>query len=346
MEFTIEQIASMLEGEIAGDKDLKVNTISSIEEGKPGSISFLSNPKYERFLYNTEATAVIVNSDFQPKKEIAATLIKVKDSYVGFTTLLREYQRFMSYQKTGVEKNSFVSLTAKYGENTYIGSFAYIGENVKIGRNVKIYPHVYIGDGVSIGNETIIYTGAKIYADVKIGNHCTLHAGCVIGSDGFGYALRGDGTYENVPHVGNVVLEDHVDIGANAAIDRATFNATIIGKGTKIDNLVQVAHNVEIGENTVIAAQSGISGSSKVGRQVTIAGQVGIVGHIQIGDHVILGAQSGVMKSIPPKTIHFGYPSYEKGQYMKSIVIFRKLPEMMKRIEGLEKKFLNLSAEE
>lgn len=345
MEFTLEQIAAILSGTIEGDKSIKINTISSIEDGKEGSISFLSNPKYEQFIYTTRASAVIVNNDFEPKQKVDTTLIKVKDAYSSFTALLEEYQRIISFQKTGIEAQSFFSKSAKSGENLYLASFAYVGENVSLGNNVKIYPHVFIGDNVTIGDNTIIHAGVKIYANTKIGNYCTLQAGSIIGSDGFGFAPQEDGTYKTIPQIGNVVLEDHVDIGANTTIDCATFESTVIKKGVKIDNLVQVAHNVEVGENTVIASQTGISGSTKVGKQVILAGQVGVVGHIKVGDGAILTAQSGVSKSVPGGVTYMGSPAYDKGNYMKSTVLFRKLPDMMKRIQELEEKLLNLPTE-
>ncbi|MEM6829145.1 MAG: UDP-3-O-(3-hydroxymyristoyl)glucosamine N-acyltransferase [Bacteroidota bacterium] len=342
MEFTLEQIASILKGRIIGDQTLKINTISSIEDGKEGSISFLSNPKYEQYLYETKASAVIVNEDFVPKHEVKATLIKVENAYTSFTMLLEEYQRILSFQKTGIEPQSFLPESVKYGENLYLAGFAYVGENVTIGNHVKIYPHAFIGDNVTIGDNTIVHPGAKVYANCKIGSYCTLHAGCVIGSDGFGFAPQEDGTYKTIPQIGNVVIEDHVDVGANTTIDCATFDSTVISKGVKIDNLVQVAHNVEIGENTVIASQTGISGSTKVGKQVIMAGQVGVVGHIKVGDGAIITAQSGISKSVPRGVTYFGSPAFEKSQYMKSTVLFRKLPDMMKRIQELEEKLLNL----
>ncbi len=342
MEFTLEQVATLLGGEIEGNKDLSIHTISSIEDGGKGSISFLSNLKYEKHLYTTEASAVIVNQDFTPKEKVSTTLIKVKNSYTSFTTLLEEYQRIISFQKNGIEAQSFISSSANHGQNLYLGAFAYIGENVTLGENVKIYPHVYLGDNVSVGNNTIIYSGAKVYANCKVGNHCTIHSGAVIGSNGFGFAPQEDGTYKTIPQVGNVIIKNHVDIGANTTIDCATFESTIIDHGVKIDNLVQIAHNVEIGKNTVIAAQTGIAGSTKVGKQVIIAGQVGIVGHTKVGDHAILAAQSGISKPVPEGATHFGSPAFDKGQYMKSAVLFRKLPDMTKRIQELEEKILNL----
>lgn len=342
MEFTIEQVATILSGTVEGDKNAKINTISNIEEGKSGSISFLSNPKYEQFIYTTKASAVIVNEDFDPREEISTTLIRVKNAYTSFTLLLEEYHRMMNFQKDGIEQPSFLSDSAEHGENLYLGAFAYVGANVKIGKNVKIYPHVYLGDNVAVGDNTILHSGVKVYANCKVGSYCTIHSGAILGSDGFGFAPQEDGTYKTIPQIGNVIVEDHVDIGANTTIDCATFESTIIRKGVKLDNLVQVAHNVEVGSNTVIASQTGISGSTKVGNNVILAGQVGVVGHIKIGDKAIITAQSGVSKSVPKDAVHMGSPAFDKGQYMKSTVLFRKLPDMMKRIQELEEKLLNL----
>lgn len=345
MKFSLEQVATILGGEIEGNKDISITTISSIEEGKEGSISFLSNPKYEQYLYDTKSSAVIVNKDFVLKQKVTTSLIRVKDAYSSFTALLEEYQRILSFQKSGIEEQSFLAPSAKHGDGLYLGAFAYIGENASIGKNVKIYPHVFIGDNVTIGDNTILHSGVKIYANCKVGSHCTFHSGVVVGSDGFGFAPQEDGTYKAIPQIGNVIIEDHVDIGANTTIDCATFESTIIRKGVKLDNLVQIAHNVEVGENTVIASQAGVSGSTKVGKQVIIAGQVGLVGHIKIGDKSIITAQSGVSKNVPEGAVLFGSPAFDKGPYMKSAVLFRKLPDMMKRIQELEEKLLNLPSE-
>jgi UDP-3-O-[3-hydroxymyristoyl] glucosamine N-acyltransferase len=345
MEFTLEQVATILGGTIEGDKNIKINTISNIEDGKRGSISFLANPKYEQYLYTTKASAVIINDDFKPKEKVSAALIRVKNAYTSFTALLEEYHRMMSFQKKGIEPQSHLSESATHGDNLYLGAFAYVSDNVKIGKNVKIYPHVYLGDNVTIGDNTILHSGVKIYANCKVGSHCTFHSGVVIGSDGFGFAPQEDGTYKTIPQIGNVIVEDHVDIGANTTIDCATFESTIIRKGVKLDNLVQIAHNVEVGENTVIASQTGISGSTKVGKNVILAGQVGVVGHIKINDKAIITAQSGVSKNVPEGAIYMGSPAFDKGQYMKSTVLYRKLPDMMKRIQELEEKLLNLHPE-
>lgn len=338
MEFTVEQVAGILGGSIDGDPSLKVSNISSIEDGQPGTISFLSNLKYESHLYATKASAVIVNKDFDPKQQVETTLIRVDDAYSSLTLLLEEYQRMSSFQKTGIDKMSSIADSSSFGESPYVGPFAYIGDGVKVGNHVKIYPHVYVGEGASIGDHTVLYPGAKIYPNTSIGNYCTIHSGAVIGSDGFGFAPQPDGSYKAIPQLGNVVLEDHVSVGANTTVDCATFNSTVIKKGVKIDNLVQVAHNVEVGQNTVIAAQAGISGSTKIGKQVILAGQVGVVGHISVGDKAIVTAQSGISKDVPEGAMFRGSPAFEKGQYMKSVVLFRKLPDMMKRIQELEKK--------
>lgn len=342
MEFTLGQIAGLIGGQIEGNADLSVNTISSIEDAKPGSISFLSNPKYEPFIYQTKASGVIVNADFRPSKEIATTLIRVENSYLAFTALLQEYQRIQSFGKQGIENNTHIGEGVKYGENLYLGGFSYVSEGVQIGNNVKIHPQVYIGENSKIGNNVIIYPGVKIYPNTVIGNHCTIQAGAVLGSDGFGFAPKEDGTYENIPQIGNVVLEDHVDIGANTTIDCGTFESTRIKRGSKIDNLVMIAHNVEVGENTVIAGQSGVSGSTKIGNQVIMAGQVGVVGHIQIANKTILGAQTGVMKSTKEGQVLWGSPAMDKTDQTRSLVVYRKLPQLLKRIEELEEKLLNL----
>lgn len=345
MEFSIEQIATILQGKIVGETNKSVDTISNIEEAQEGSITFLSNPKYEPFIYKTNATAVIVNDDFEPREPIKATLIKVSNAYTSFTTLLEEYQRILTFHKNGIEQPSYISDSAQFGENLYLGAFAYLGEKTRIGKNVKIYPQVYVGDNVEIGDNTILYSGVKIYANCKIGSHCTLQSGAVIGSDGFGFAPQEDGTYKTIPQIGNVIIKDHVDVGANTTIDCATFDSTIIEKGVKLDNLIQVAHNVEIGENTVIASQTGISGSSKIGKQVILAGQVGVVGHLKIGDGVIIAAQSGVSKNVPDGATYMGSPAYDKNSYVKSLVVYKKLPEMWSKIRELEEKILNLAAE-
>ncbi|MBO9700972.1 MAG: UDP-3-O-(3-hydroxymyristoyl)glucosamine N-acyltransferase [Sporocytophaga sp.] len=343
MEFTTGQIAHLIGGEVKGSDSLKINKLAKIQEGQEGCISFLSNLKYEPYLYTTQASAVIVDKKFVPKSEVKTTLILVDDPYTSFTTLLEEYHKFISFMKTGVENPSFIGQNSNTGENIYRGAFSYIGNNCQIGKNVKIYPQAYIGDNVTIGDNTIIFSGVKIYSDSKIGSYCTFHSGAVIGSDGFGFAPQPDGTYKTIPQVGNVIIGNHVDIGANTVIDCATMGSTVIHDGVKLDNLIQIAHNVEIGKNTVIAAQSGISGSTKIGENCVIAGQVGIVGHITLANKTSIGAQSGVGKSVVTEgTAIHGSPAFEYKKFLKSSSVFRKLPELQKRIEELEEKIINL----
>jgi len=342
MKFPLHEIASLLQGEIVGKSDIIIENLSSLEKAEEGCISFLSNPKYENFIYDTRASAVIVKEDFKPSRQLKTTLIKVKDPYVSFSVLLDEYDKLISYQKAGIEDPSFIGKDCLTGEGIYRGAFSYIGHQVSIGRNVKIYPHVYVGDGVQIGDNTILYPGVKIYPNVRIGANCHIHAGAVIGSDGFGYAPQKDGTYKKIPQLGNVILEDNVDIGANTTIDCATLESTIIREGAKLDNLIQIAHNVVIGENTVIAGQTGISGSSKIGRNCVLAGQVGIVGHLEIGDKVIIGAQAGITKSITTEgSVLLGSPAFNVGEFKRSFTVFKKLPEFQERVLNLEEKVRN-----
>ena len=345
MELTINQVAEMLQGEVDGNGQEKVKTISKIQEAKKGAITFLSNPKYEDFIYSSEASAVIVKKDFQPERSIQTTLIRVDDPYSSFTRLLEEYDKVTSYSKVGVEEPSFISSNTEVGENIYRGAFSYVGSNVIIGNNVKIYPHTYIGDDVTIGDNCIFYSGAKIYAETVVGKNCIFHSGSVIGSDGFGFAPQQDSTYKKIPQLGNVVIRDNVEIGANTVVDCATLGSTIIDKGVKLDNLVQIAHNVEIGENTVIASQCGISGSTKFGKNCILAGQVGVVGHVEIGNRVTLAAKTGLAKSVKKDgSVKFGYPAMDHKEYLKSHAIFRNLPELRERVNELEKKVLNLPA--
>ncbi|WKN33916.1 UDP-3-O-(3-hydroxymyristoyl)glucosamine N-acyltransferase [Porifericola rhodea] len=346
MEFSIDYIASLLNGEVEGDGSIKINQLGKIEDAGSGAISFLSNPKYEPQIYNTHASAVIVNKSFQPKKEINTTLIRVEDPYLSFTTLLEEYHKLINFQKIGVEEPAFISDTAEVGKDIYRGAFSYVGANCKIGNNVKIYPNAYIGDNVQIGDHTIIHSGVKIYAGCIVGSHCVIHAGAVIGSDGFGFAPQADGSYKTIPQVGNVVIGHHVDIGANTTIDCATMESTKIGNGVKLDNLIQIAHNVEIGENTVIAAQAGVSGSTKIGKQCVLAGQVGVVGHIKIGDNSKVAAQSGIGKSLAAGSIEMGSPSFDRSKYLRVYASFKNLPDLVARIQQLEKKVLTLSGSE
>lgn len=343
MEFSVDQIAGMLGGEVIGNGSLKISTLATIQDAKEGSISFLSNPKYESYLYTTKASAVIVKKGFAAKKDIQTTLVAVDDPYSSFTILLEEYHKFLNFQKSGIEQPSYLGENSVYGDDIYRGAFSYIGNNVRIGNNVKLYPHSYIGDNVKIGDNTIIQTGVKIYANAIIGSNCVLHAGVVIGSDGFGFAPQTDGTYKTIPQLGNVIIEDNVDIGANTVIDCATLESTIIRKGVKLDNLIQIAHNVEIGKNTVIAAQSGISGSAKIGENCIIAGQVGIIGHLEIANKTIVGAQAGVGKSIKKEgAILLGSPGFDRAKYLRSYAAFRNLPDLVSRIKELEEKILNL----
>jgi UDP-3-O-[3-hydroxymyristoyl] glucosamine N-acyltransferase len=313
--------------------------LAKIQDAKEGQIAFLSNPKYEQFIYTTNASAVIVKRDFQPKKEIGSSLIRVDDPYVSFTVLLEEYHKMISFQKSGVEQPSFIGDNSTAGENLYRGAFSYIGSNVKIGSHVKIYPHVYVGDNTVIGDNSILYANVKLYAGTRLGNNCVIHAGTVIGSDGFGFAPLADGTYKTIPQLGNVIIEDNVTIGANTVIDCATMfgDSTIIRQGVKMDNLIQVAHNVEIGKNTVIAAQSGISGSTKIGENCIIGGQVGIVGHLTIANKTSFGAQAGVIKSVKEEgKKFFGTPSLELTEFLKAYAVFKKLPDLKERLQELE----------
>ena len=340
MDFSITQIAAMLGGEVKGEGGEKINMLAKIQDAKKGQLAFLSNPKYEQFIYTTQASAVIVKKDFQAKKNIAATLILVDDPYNSFTQLLEEYHKLISFQKTGVEEPSFLGDKSSLGKNIYRGAFSYIGHNVRIGDNVKIHPQVYIGDNTIIGNNTILHSNVKVYADTQIGNNCVLHAGAVIGSDGFGFAPQADGTFKTIPQLGNVLIEDNVTIGANTVIDCATMfgDSTIIRKGVKLDNLIQIAHNVEVGKNTVIAAQTGISGSTKVGENVMIAGQVGIAGHLLIADRTQIGAQAGIAKSVKEEGQQIlGYPAIDIKDYFRSYAIFKKLPDLNDRLRQLEK---------
>lgn len=345
MEFRAQDIAEFLNGEVEGDSDVKVTDVSRIEEGRSGTLSFLANPKYEHYLYTTESSIVLVNKDFKTEKEVEATLIRVDDAYQALAQLLEMYEQSKP-QKVGIEEPSFVSKSSKIGEKIYIGAFAYIGSNVTIGNNVKIYPHVYVGDNVVIGDNTILNSGVKVYENCKIGAECIFHSGVVIGGDGFGFAPSSANDYKKVPQVGSVVIEDHVEIGANTCVDRATMGATIIRKGVKLDNLIQVAHNVEIGENTVIASQTGIAGSTKLGKNCMVGGQVGFAGHLTITDEVKIAAQSGVGRNIKKMgTVLMGSPSFEFGPYQKSYVLFRNLPAMRAQIMELEKEVKKLRGE-
>jgi len=343
MELSVKQIADLLGGKVQGDGSIKIKKLDTLQDASKGSISFLSNPKYENQIYQTQASAVICNMDFSPKNTLKTTLIKVEDAYLSFSSLLEEINRQNSLQKVGIEEPSYIGENTSTGDKVYRGAFSYIGNSVKIGENVKIYPQAYIGDNSTIGNNTIIHSGVKVYPKTKIGNNCIIHSGAIVGSDGFGFAPQSDGSYKPIPQMGNVIIEDNVSIGSNTVIDCATLNSTIIRDGVKLDNLIQVAHNVEIGKNTVIAAQSGISGSTKIGEHCVIAGQVGVIGHLQIADKVIIGAQAGIGKSIDQKgTIILGSPGFERNQYLRSYTVFKRLPDIENRIKELEEKSLNL----
>ena len=348
MEFTVNQIAAILGGSVEGNGDLSITTVAKIEEAGPNALAFLSNPKYEKHIYSTKAGVVLVSNIFTPEKPIKVTLIRVEDPYLSFTSLLEEYARMLSFQKEGIEEPAYISSSATIGEQTYRGAFSYIGKNCKIGSNTKIYPQAYIGDNCVIGDNTIVYPGVKIYENTVIGNECVLHAGAVIGSDGFGFAPKDDGTYKTIPQLGNVLIADNVSIGANTVIDCATFpgDSTSVASGSKIDNLIQVAHNVKVGKNTVIAAQAGISGSTTIGNNCVIAGQVGIVGHIKIGNKTTIAAQAGVSKSILKEgQVLIGSPGFPIKNYMKSYAVFKNLPDVLQRIKRLEEKDINLPAE-
>ncbi len=340
MQFSAIELANLLNGKVEGDASVKVHTLSKVEDAQAGSLSFVSNPKYIPFIYSTQASILIVNEDLEIAESdpIQPTLIRVKNAYESFAILLEKYQS-LQHPSAVIEPQSFVDATASIGKNNYVGAFAYIGKNVQLGDNVKIYPQTYIGNDVSIGNNSIIYAGVKIYHNCEIGQNCILHSGVVIGSDGFGFAPQADGQFKKIPQIGKVVIEDNVEIGANTTIDRATLGETIIRKGVKLDNLIQIAHNVEIGENTVIAAQTGVSGSTKVGQNCMIGGQVGFVGHVSIAAGSKINAQSGVARPIKePNKAWMGAPAMEYRQFMRSQVVFRQLPELQKKIKQLEKK--------
>lgn len=337
MKFTALQIANVLGGEVEGNPEKEVFTLSKIEEGAEGSISFLANPKYKHFIYTTAASVVIVGKDFEAEHPVSATLVRVDDAYAAFSKLLAFYNE-IKLNKQGVEQPSFIAPTAKIGKNVYIGAFVYIGENVVVADNVKIYPNTYIGDNSRIDENSTIFAGCKIYSETVIGKSCTLHSGVVLGADGFGFAPNEDGSYNKVPQIGNVVLEDNVEIGAGSTVDRATLGSTIIREGVKLDNQIQIAHNVEVGKNTVIAAQTGVAGSTKIGEHCTIGGQVGIVGHLTIGNRVKIQAQTGVGRNLKDDEAIQGSPALPYAEYNKAYVVFRKLPNLLKRIEELEKK--------
>jgi UDP-3-O-[3-hydroxymyristoyl] glucosamine N-acyltransferase len=342
MEFTASTIAGFLKGEIEGNPDIKVNAIAKIEEGHEGALSFLANPKYEHFIYETKSSVVLVNKSFVPAGSIGATLIRVDNSYEAFASLLRLVDQARP-RKKGIHPTAIIETSAKVGSDVFVGPYAYIGENCVIGDGCSIYPHVYIGDNTKLGNNCTLNPGVKIYHDCLLGEGCIVHAGSVIGSDGFGFAPQSDNEYMKIPQLGNVVLEDHVEIGANVAIDRATMGSTIIRKGVKLDNLIQIGHNVEVGENTVMAAQTGISGSTKIGKNCMFGGQVGLAGHLKIANGTKIGAQGGILGDVKEEnTVILGSPAIELKQYLRSTVVFKKLPEMKVKIDSLEKEIESL----
>jgi UDP-3-O-[3-hydroxymyristoyl] glucosamine N-acyltransferase len=341
MEFTAQTVADFLNGKVEGNPEVKVSSVSPIETAKQGSLAFLSNPKYIKYVYTTGASIVLINKDFKAEQEVKTTLIRVDDAYKAFASLLDLYQSAIP-QKSGIDPQVSISKTAIVGENCYVGDFAFIGDNAKIGKNVKIYPQVYIGDNVTIGDNTILYPGVKIYQACIIGANCIVHASSVIGSDGFGFAPT-DGSFKKIPQIGNVILEDDVEIGSNVSIDRATMGSTIIHKGVKIDNLIQIAHNVEIGDNTVMAAQTGISGSTKIGKNCMIGGQVGIAGHISLANNIKIGAQAGVGINVTEDGMAlWGSPAFEYKKVTRSIAVFKNLPDLATRLNQLERELKEL----
>ena len=340
MEFSAKQIAEFIQGTIVGDENATVHTFAKIEEGMPGAISFLSNPKYTHYIYDTQSSIVLVNRDFEPEKEIKATLIKVDNAYESLAKLLNLYE-MSKPKKTGIDPLAYIAPTAKIGENVYIAPFACVGDNAEIGDNTSLHPHATVGSGAKIGNNCILYPHATVYHDCRVGNNCTLHAGSVVGADGFGFAPSPEG-YEKIPQIGITILEDNVEIGANTCIDRATMGATVIRKGVKLDNLIQIAHNVEVGSHTVMASQVGVAGSTKIGEWCMFGGQVGVAGHITVGNRVNMGAQSGVNGSVKDGKQLIGTPPIEFKNYFKSSAVFKKLPDMYLELASLKKEIEEL----
>lgn len=338
MEYTVAQIAELLSAEVKGNKEAVINTVCKIEAGVEHGLTFLSNPKYTPYIYETKATAAIVNKDFVPEKDVPCTLICVENSYLAFATLLKFYSDQMKRTKKGISQHACIAPSAKIGKDVYIGEFVSVGENVEIGDGAQIYPHVCLGDNVKIGGGTTLNSGVKIYAECLIGNGCTIHAGTVIGADGFGFAPQADGSFMKIPQIGNVVIEDGVEIGANTCIDRATMGSTIIHKNAKLDNLVQIAHNVEVGENTAFAAQAGVAGSAKIGANCLFGGQVGINGHITIGNHVSVGAQSGVLQPAKDGEVLLGSPAIPLREEQRRIIYNKRLSDLNTRVNQIEKK--------
>ena len=346
MQFPAAQIAHLINGKVDGDPTVAVASFGKIEEATDGQLAFLANPKYEEHLYTTAASIIIVNENQEIRQPIKATLIRVPDAYSAFATLLSKYQEIVAQQTVGIQEPSYISKTAQLGKNIFIGAFAYIGENVSLGDGVKIFPHVFLGENVKVGENSVLNPGVKIYHNCVIGANVTIHAGTVIGSDGFGFAPQADGSFKKVPQIGNVVIEDYVEIGANTSIDRATIGSTIIKSGAKLDNLIQIAHNVEVGHNTAIAAQAGVSGSTKIGNNVMIGGQAGLAGHIQVANGSKINAQAGLGKSLKiPNSSVTGSPAYNYNQAIRSQATARNLPEMEKRIKELEDLVKHLMAE-
>ncbi len=341
MEFSVNQIAALLSANIEGDGEIIIAGLGKIQEANKNQLSFLANPKYEQYIYSTQAGAVMVSTNFVPEKPLTTTLIRVEDPYASFTALLEEYHKAVTFSKTGIEEPSYIGENSTTGNDIYRGAFSYIGKNVKIGDNVKIYPNTFIGDNCTIGSNTLIYSGVKIYEGCVVGNGCTIHSGAVLGSDGFGFAPQDNGTYKAIPQMGNVVLEDNVSIGANTVIDCATFqgDATKIKKGVKLDNLIQIAHNVTIGENTVMAGQSGVAGSTEIGDNCQIGGQTAIVGHIKVANKTTVAGGSGLAKSVKKEgEVLLGFMAYDIKKFMSSYAVFKNLPDINKRLRELEKK--------
>ena len=343
MEFSAQQIAGFLNGTIEGDPNVKVSNFSKIEEGKPGTLTFLANLKYAHHIYNTEASIVLVNNDFKPEQPIRATLVKVENAYAALAMLLNLVEQSKS-KKKGVDSTAFIAASATVSDDCYVGNFAYIGEGVKMGKNCMVYPHAYIGDHVTVGDNCVFYPHATVYENCTIGNNCILHAGSVVGADGFGFAPEGE-TYKKIPQLGNVIIEDDVEIGANTTIDRAVMDSTIIRRGVKLDNLVQIAHNVEVGENTVMAAQVGIAGSVKVGKHCMFGGQVGLAGHIHVADHVVFGAQAGVISDVKKATTLLGAPAINAKNFMRSSAIFNRLPDIYRSLGQMQREIEQLKKE-
>ncbi|MCW3805076.1 UDP-3-O-(3-hydroxymyristoyl)glucosamine N-acyltransferase [Plebeiibacterium marinum] len=345
MEFSAKQIAELIEGVVVGDPDATVNNVSKIEDGKPGTISFLSNPKYTKYIYETKASIVLVNKSFEPEHKVEATMIQVEDAYVAVAKLMQMYAESMP-KKSGIEQPSYISESASIGEFPYVGAFAYLGDNVTIGDNVSIYPNAYIGDNVTIGDNTVVYAGVKIYQGCKIGSNCILHAGSVVGSDGFGFAPGEDGVFTKIPQLGNVVLEDDVEIGANTTVDRATMGSTIVHKGVKLDNLIQIAHNAEIGDNTVMAALTAIAGSAKVGKNCMFGGHTGVAGHLTVADEVKLSAYTAVSKNVTKKDVWLrGIPAQDAKVYARTFANFKQLPNLAAQVKELKEEIKKLKGE-